>query len=632
MYSAPVNSVLGEDGLRLDSRPDTQSRDQDLRESTTPALLERRWVYELGYAVLLAGAVTLVLSPVLRRSGWLLDQGTTGPLLLVQMYAAHIRHLDLLPVWSSSDGVGMGSPILLYYHHAFFYLAGTISLLGLGLKASVVTTIAIFLVIGAYGMRRVLTLVTTSRLLCVVGSLGFLFTNYVFTDWFVPRGDPAEFSALMIVPWLLYWCLALVKFQRFSYLIVPIMVLLLNAHSAIALTSLFLLAIAFAVFIASAGRSGLRAVAGRLVLSVVGTTILLAPLLLAELRFGHIYDPQTKGIAGGYNASQQFLTIGRYLYDGHHQWFAQNQTPPWFNFVQIDFAIWIPIAGAVAFVVVRWTMRGAGRVPSASRRARSDSAVLVFLIASFACYLFLQLRISSFVYRILTPLQFINFPWRMLAYITPLGVVLVVIVADKAMPRIRPRSVRYALVAIWFASLVVLSPIPTSEGAGITATRLSSIALFMAPKSIDYQTFQGFFTTSGFPPGPLYDIFLPKVLTPDGHEVGPNSIIPLYQRLHQHQSGAQSLTRTACTVVAPSHAAFETLSLTFTVRCKGHTRLALPISYNAYSTVLVQSAGGRMRQIPYFHDATDPRIIIRVPGANTETVVVHLPTLWGSLF
>ena len=231
----PVNSVLGGDGLRLDSRTDTQSKDDDSRESITPTLLERRWVSEIGYAILLAGAVTLVLSPVLRRSGWLLDQGTTGPLLLVQMYAAHIRHLDLFPVWSSSDGVGMGSPILLYYHHLFFYLAGTLSLLGLGLKASVVTAIAIFLVIGAYGMRRVLTLVTTSRLLCVVGSLGFLFTNYIFTDWFVPRGDPAEFSALMIVPWLLYWCLALVKFQRFSYLIIPIMVLLLNAHSAIAL-------------------------------------------------------------------------------------------------------------------------------------------------------------------------------------------------------------------------------------------------------------------------------------------------------------------------------------------------------------------------------------------------------------
>ena len=130
----------------------------------------------------------------------------------------------------------------------------------------------------------------------------------------------------------------------------------------------------------------------------------------------------------------------------------------------------------------------------------------------------------------------------MLAYITPLGVVLVVVVADRAMQWIPARSLRYGLVAAWFASLVVLSPIPTSQGYGVTPTRLSSIALFMAPKSIDYQTFQGFFTTSGFPPGPLYDIFLPKVLTPDGHEVGPNAIIPLYQRLHQRQAGAQSLT------------------------------------------------------------------------------------------
>jgi hypothetical protein len=545
------------------------------------------------------------------------------------MYAAHLRHLDLLPVWSSSDGIGMGTPILLYYHHAFFYLAGAVSLLGLGLKASVVTTTAIFLVVGAYGMRRALSVVTTSKLLRIVGSLGFLFTNYVFTDWLVPRGDPAEFSALMIVPWLIYWCLALVKFQRFSYLIVPIMVVLVNAHSAIALTSVFLLAVAFAVFIASSGISGLRAVAGRLALSVAGTTILLAPALLAELRFGQDYDPQTKNIAG-YNASAEFLDIGRYLFDGRYQWFLHNQTPPWFNFVQIDFAIWIPIAAAVAFVGIRWLVRRAAQVTRTARRSRPETADLAFLIAALACYLFLQLKISYFVYRIFTPLQVINFPWRMLAYITPLGVILVVVIADKIIPKIPGRPVRYALVVGWLASLVALSPIPLSQGFDVTATSLQPIQLFTAPKFVDYRTFHGFFNTFGFPPGPLYEVFFPKVMSPTGHEVIHE--IPLYQHLHEHQAGAQSLTSTRCTVLAPSHAEFETLSLSFTVHCEGKTRLALPVSYNAFSTVFVKGTGGKLRKIPYFHLATDPRIIIQAPGSKVETVVVHLPTLWGSLF
>ena len=207
----------------------------------TRAFLRRawpRWATELLYALLVVAAAALALSPVLRRSGWPLNQGSTGPLLLVQLYASHFRHLDFFPVWSSSDAFGMGSPVLLYYHRTYFYVAGLLMAFGgLSLKASVVTTIGLFLVVGAYGMRRALRVVTDDRLLYTVGSLGFLFTNYVFTDWLYPRGDLAEFSAVMLVPWLLWWCLVFVKDQRFSYLLIPIVVILVNTHSAIALTA-----------------------------------------------------------------------------------------------------------------------------------------------------------------------------------------------------------------------------------------------------------------------------------------------------------------------------------------------------------------------------------------------------------
>ena len=238
---------------------------------------------------------------------------------------------------------------------------------------------------------------------------------------------------------------------------------------------------------------------------------------------------------------------------------------------------------------------------------------------------------SYFVYRVLTPLQVINFPWRMLAYITPLGIVLVVIIADKAKQWISIRWIWYGMAALWFASFVALSPIllSRSQGGYITSTRLSPISLFMAPKSVDYRTFHGFYNTFGSPKGPLYDPFLPKVVTGSGKEINP--VTPLYQRLHQHDAGAHSLTTIPCSVVGPSNAAFETLSLTFSVHCKGKTLLALPISYNSFSTVLVKGGTGALRQIPYFHKATDPRVIIQVPSARAETVVVHLPTLWGSL-
>ncbi len=596
-----------------------------------PAFTQRRWVYEVGYATLVAGTAALVLSPVLRRSGWPLNQATTAPLLLVQIYAAHFRHLDFLPVWSSTDGYGMGSPVLLYYHRTFFYIAGFIyALLGGGLKPSVVATIAIFLAVGAYGMRQALGIVTNSGMLRTVGSLGFLLANYVFTDWLDPRGDLAEFSALMIVPWLLYWCLNLVKHRRVSFLLIPIMVLLVNAHSAIALTSLFTLVIALVTFVTVAGFRGLRAMALRLIVSVTGATLFLAPTLLAELRFSQFYDPQTKNTIAGWAVSQQFVRFGSYFYDRMHRWFSPDQLPPRLNFVQIDFAIWVPIAATMAAIGGYWILR-VWRRNRWRPLGRLHLPVVVFLVVSLAVYLFLQLRISYDVYRLLTPLQIINFPWRMLAFITPIGVILVMVIADDLMRRYPIRVFWGALMGGWFASLVVLSPITSSlvieNGFYAAPGQFPTMGLFTAPRDVDYQTFNGFFLGGGL--GPLYNVFLPKVFAANGREVG--YVLPLYARLHQQQAGAQSLSQVPCTVVGPPHAPFETLQLTFSVTCDSATRLALPVSYSAYSKVSLERAGGKLRQIPYFHVRTDPRIVINLASSQHETVVVQLPTLWGIL-
>ncbi len=523
----------------------------------------------------------------------------------------------------------MGSPVLLYYHRDFFYIAGLIYALFDGLKASVVATITVFLVVGAYGMRQALGVVTNSRLLRTVGSLGFLFTNYVFTDWLDPRGDLAEFSALMIVPWLLYWCLNLVKYRRVSFVLIPVMVLVVNAHSAIALLSLVTLLIALAAFVTFAGFRGLRAIGLRLIASVAGATLLLAPTLLAELAFSQFYDPQTKNTANPYTISQQFVSFGSYFFDDSHRWLAALNQP---DFVQIDFAIWVPVAAALAALAV-------GCFVALRRRVRwtllrhLDLPVIIFILVSLAVYLFLQLRISYFVYRILTPLLVINFPWRMLAFITPLGIVLVVIIADDLMRRFPIRFLWRAVAGAWLALLIVLSPISSSPAINLgflnAPGQFPAMGLFTAPTYVNYRTFNGFFT-GPFSNGSLYNVFLPKVFTANGQEV--NDVGTLYAQLHRHQAGAQSLSQLPCAVVGPTHAAFETLQLRFSVTCRGATRLALPVSYNAFSKVFVETERGRLQQIPYFHLRTDPRIIINVTSSRTEAVIVHLPTLWGTLF
>ena len=307
----------------------------------------------------------------------------------------------------------------------------------------------------------------------------------------------------------------------------------------------------------------------------------------------------------------------------------RGQIPPLANLVQIDYAIWVPIAAALVVGIVHVAMRSSRSRGTDIRQSIATQRVPVFLGASFAVYLFLQLKVSDFVYRLLTPLQVINFPWRMLAFITPIGIILVAVIADHLMRRHPSRAIWWPAATVWLVSLLLLSPVFPIEG---VIPGYFPISAFTAPKTIDYPTFQGYFVISGFPPGMLYPIFLPKVSASNGTEItASGALFSLYARLHKAQAGAQSLSGADCKVVGPSNAPLETLELKFSVSCSSATRLALPVSYNDYSSVFVQEAAGRLHQISYSRRPTDPRLIIDVPS-RPETIVVHLPTLWGTLF
>ena len=185
------------------------------------------------------------------------------------------------------------------------------------------------------------------------------------------------------------------------------------------------------------------------------------------------------------------------------------------------------------------------------RARRTQAPVLAFLVGSLVVYLFLQLRLSLFVYRIIPPLQVTNFPWRMLAFVTPIALVLVVALADslqRVLPPTAPSGERCA--AGWLASLIVLSPLDLERGRRTTAYLATApgtfppMTLFTAPTEVDLRHFNGFFLGSSS--GGLYGPFFPKVLQADGEEVPDDSA--LYSHLHQNQSGAQSLSGVPCRV------------------------------------------------------------------------------------
>ena len=248
----------------------------------------------------------------------------------------------------------------------------------------------------------------------------------------------------------------------------------------------------------------------RLAVCFVATALLLAPLLVAELRFSGAYDPATKNEAA-LEIWNQFIGFGRYLVDAAYRWSTRGQIPPFANFVQIDYAIWVPITAALLVGVVHGAMRSNRIRATDIRQSIATQGVPVFLGVSLAVYLFLQLKVSDFVYRLLTPLQVINFPWRMLALITPIGIILLAAIADGLMRRHPSRALWWPAAGVWLASLLLLSPVFPIEG---VIPGYFPVSAFTAQKTIDYPTFQGYFSIAGFPPGLLYPNFSQRSTRP----------------------------------------------------------------------------------------------------------------------
>jgi hypothetical protein len=607
--------------------------------------LARGWRFELVFLVSTLSAVVLILSYVYRRGGFPVTQAYGNDFLLTDIYAAHLRHGDIFPVWSTSDAYGLGSPVLLFYQRAFFYVSGALyALLGGALKTSLVLTIAVFLILGAYGMRLAIATLTDRRSLLVVGSVGFLFTNYVFTDW-LARGDLAEFSALMVVPWLLYWCLKFVTKCAVSFLIVPIFVLLFLAHNAIALLSLFLLIVTIAVFVATFGLRGLRQVLWRLGISVVGTAVLLAPIFVAELKFSKYYDPGVKVHSIFANVFQDFADPLHYVYDGSYRWNVVAKNPQDFFTVQLDFAITFSILLGGILVLHWWSQAHRKGVSFRIGRYFNLPALAVLGISTII-YMFLQLSVSSEVYRLFAVLQVIDYPSRSLAFVTPMGVLLCVAIAEAISRRYPKNRVLAWLPAPWFASLVLLSPLTWSSlpPFGVTLPQpgghpgkveyLPSTEVFVLPRYASIgRPFVGITQLDGtsFPAdGTLFPEYLPKVTTPGGEEV--LMVGPLYTRFVQEGRTAQPLDQAQCSAVEPARTPIESLSIELRVKCDRPTRLALPITYNAYTSITSLNANGTSRPVPYFHIPTDPRIIIDVRSDQAEILQVSLPTIWRVLF
>lgn len=314
-----------------------------------------------------------------------------------EVYRRAIAQGQILPTWWASIQNGYGSPMPLFYHRLFYWLAGVFAQV-VSIKTAILSTVVCFLYLAAYGIARAIQ-IEEKRLPYVLSlSVLFLLSPYLWIDWVV-RGAMAELSALALVPWLiseLELCrrTQVVRWSR----IVFILTVLFFAHSVISLfgfvlTFLYMISL---IFCRRPIRHHFHWISilfgmGCVVQFIVARSLI--PFFKISKLSGYPMRPQ-----------DNYANWVSYFLDSHYVWGESWQQ------MTVEIGRYAIIAIGLAFSIQLIVRKGRVQLP--------------FLVLPLLFLLYLQFPISRSFYELFPYASFLQFPWRLLVFITPLCILI----------------------------------------------------------------------------------------------------------------------------------------------------------------------------------------------------------------
>jgi hypothetical protein len=473
---------------------------------------------------------------------------------------------DLLPLWWNEGNAGLGSPMPGLYHKLQnFVCAGLLALVG-EIKPAELLSLLLFTIIGCIGLRKTALQLGASPWTATLHALLLPFASYVTADWLV-RGAFAEHAAFMLLPWLVFALLELIEHGRVRVaLLGGTMVALFYAHSVTALFSAAPIGIAALIALARHPRRTGH-ILGLGLLSAACFALAIAPMVwvMSVLSQSFYLD---HAIEGQYDVQGNLTNLYDAMFVGQAPsvsfWVAPDQELRW------------AIAGAVLLSLIP--------VLRARTARRWLDPMLGFLIASCALMTFLRLESASMLYEQLPGLRYIQFPWRLLSFIT----VLLIALSAALFGRIRP-GVATPLCASVLAVLAARSRVfqPDDE-----------------PRASEQQLAAAL--------DPAHDVkwweYVPAV-------PGPASD----QQLAEWARGPVSFSQ-SCTVRS------EGCALCFVAECTAPGTIALPYAFSGLELVTDGAGHG----IPTSRDWDDARLLVEVGAGRTE--LRYRRPSWATIF
>jgi len=512
------------------------------------------------------------LAPVWRETGWPFSHEGPGVLQRTLIYARHWAAGDPLPIWCSVDAYGFGSPFPLVYHKLYYLLVAPLALAIGSLKFANVAALALLLTVGAYGMFATARALRATTLAAVVAGVSLIAANYTVTDWLV-RGAVAEFAGMMLVPWVLFYFVVSLREGRVKIGLGIMLALLWFGHLVMAFYVGLLLAVTFLLMAATGTapwtlanpRTAWPAVAW--FAALVGPSVAMLSMIAPAYEFSRILTPP-------FRPAYQFRPFTWYLWDRHWQF---GHTVSGLS-LQLDLAMLALGALLVVYLVVRPASPGA----TESRRDVFRRMLPPLIVMAIA--LLLQLRVTNPFYEMFPGAIYIQFPWRLLAVITPAMILAFVCLADALLPE-QPRLVVLGATAAWMmAGSGAFVPIQDPRLPNTETVSLSNL------------TFSGFREQE------------PAAAPPTAE---------LRARIAQHWM------LTGCSVER-RQADTEVLVAEFDVSCPRASTLPLPIYASAFHSIETGASPRRSRCLAV--DGFAPVCGVGVP-AGASTVAVHMPTI-----
>jgi hypothetical protein len=323
-----------------------------------------------------------------------------------------IRSGVLYPQWDPDTYFGYGSPLFHFYAPLPYYIAEIPALLGAPLHTAIKITFVFALILSGLGMY-LFCRDFAGRSGSFLAGIAYMLAPYHMADMVV-RHALGEHVAFAAIPFVCWGISGMVKDNRPLRLSVGALAMaaLVLSHNITAMLGIGALALWWLI---------LTIRSRRIFATFFGASILVLGLLASLFFWAPAMAEKDLIFA------KESLTEGYFDYSKHFVYPSQLLKMNW-GFGgsikgpddQMSFQTGVPhllfVAAALAALVILLISRRKGG-SSTDKDTKDTIAILFFAIALFVLAVFFTLSPSSFFYRVIPILKYVQFPWRFLVFI-----------------------------------------------------------------------------------------------------------------------------------------------------------------------------------------------------------------------